>query len=252
MSKTIKIAIAAGALIGVLAVLFINMWLGTMVKTAIEQVGPPLTKTTVKLESVDISLLRGLVQLKGLEIGNPHGYNAPTAMKLGTARIRMHVLSVLSNTIVVDEILVEAPEITVEGLPSKNNLTAIQDNVMSAIPKGSPEASKPADDKAAKPSASSGKKILIRSFTFKDGKIAAHVDTGLLGQKDLSLGLPAIHLADIGKETGGATPEQAISAVFSAITRGTTSAITDSIKKVGEAGKDAASKITEGVKGLLK
>jgi uncharacterized protein involved in outer membrane biogenesis len=252
MSKTIKIAIAAVGLIGILAVLFVNMWLGAVVKTAIEQVGPPLTKTTVKLESVDISLLRGLVQLKGLEVGNPPGYKAPTAMKLGTARIRMDVLSVLSNTIVVDEILVEAPEITVEGLLSKNNLTAIQDNVLSAIPKGSPETSKPAEDKAAKPSASSGKKILIRSFTFRDGKVAARMDTGLLGEKDLSLGLPDIHLADIGKETGGATPEQAVSAVFSAITRGTTSAVTDSLKKVGEAGKEATSKITEGVKGLFK
>ena len=252
MGKTIKIALAAVALIGFLAVLFINLWLGTIVKTAIEQVGPPLTKTTVKLESVDISLLRGLVQLKGLEIGNPRGYNAPTAMKLGTARIRMQVLSVLSNTIDIDEILVEAPVITVEGLLSKNNLTAIQDNVLSAIPKGSHEAAKPAEDKAAKSSASSGKKILIRSFTFKGGQIAAHVGTGIVGEKDLALSLPAIHLTDIGKETGGATPEQAVSAVFSAITRGTTSAITDSYKQVGAAGKEAASKITEGVKGLLK
>jgi hypothetical protein len=252
MGKTISMAIAAVVLIGVLGVLSMNMWLGTVVKTAIEQVGPPLTKTTVKLESVEISLLRGLVQINGLEIGNPSGYKAPTAMKLGTARIRMHVLSVLSNTIVVDEILVEAPEITVEGLLSRNNLTAIQDNVLSAIPKGSPEASKTAADTTAKPAASPGKKILIRSFTFKDGKVAAHVDTGIVGEKDLSLVLPAIHLTDIGKETGGATPEQAVSAVFSAITRGTTGAVTDSFKKVGETGKEAASKITEGVKGLFK
>lgn len=139
MSKTITIALAAVALIGVAALLCIHLWLGTIVKAAIEQVGPTITKTTIKLDRVDVSPLQGLVELKGLEVGNPSGYKSPTAMKLGTALLRMNVFSVLSKTIVVDEILVEAPEITVEGGPSKNNLLAIQDNVMRAVPgSGSP------------------------------------------------------------------------------------------------------------------
>ena len=140
-----------------------------------------------------------------------------TAMKLGTALLRMNVFSVLSKTIVVDEILVEAPEITVEGGPSKNNLLAIQDNVMRAVPgSGSPAGG---EQKAAAPASPSSIKILIKEFTFKEGRAAAHFDAGPLGTQDLSMGLPDIHLKDIGKETGGATPEQAVSAVLSAVTR---------------------------------
>jgi uncharacterized protein involved in outer membrane biogenesis len=250
MSKTIKIALAAMVLIGVAALLFIHLWLGTIVKAAIEQVGPTITKTSIKLDGVTISPLRGLVELKGLEVGNPSGYKSPTAMKLGTARLRMNVFSVLSKTIVVDEILVEAPEITVEGGLSKNNLLTIQDNVMHAGPGGGSPAG--GERKAAEPAAPSSIKILIKEFTFKNGKAAAHLDAGPLGTQDLSMGLPDIHLKDIGKDTGGATPEQAVSAVFSAVTRAVTGSAGESLKSAGKGVTDAASRAVEGVKGLFK
>lgn len=248
MGRTITIA--AVALIGVAALLCTHLWLGTIVKAAIEQVGPTITKTTIKLDSVDISPLRGLVELKGLEVGNPSGYKSPTAMKLGTARLRMNVFSVLSKTIIVDEILVEAPEITVEGGLSKNNLLTIQDNALHAVPGGG--SAEGVEKKAAAPASPSSTKILIKEFTFKKGRAAVHLDAGPLGTQDLSMGLPDIHLKDIGKDTGGATPEQAVSAVFSAVMRAATGSAGESLQSSGKSVTDAASKAVEGVKGLFK
>ena len=253
MSKPVKImlvGLVAAGLAGILFFATLPMWLGPAIKAAVEQVGPRLTKTTVKLGEVEISPWHGLVQIKGLEVGNPAGFKAPTAMKLGTARIRMNMLSILSGTAVIHEILVEAPELTWEGGLSKSNFTTIQDNVTSASPKGPEKAAAEQPEKRA--SSSFSIKLLIEDFTFREGKMAAHVDAGPIGQSDLSLRLPSVHLTDIGKETGGATPEQAVSAVFSAITRSATGAVTDSIKPMGEAGKGAVSKAGESLKGLFK
>jgi hypothetical protein len=88
MGKPVTIVLAVPVAADVAGILFfatLPMWLGPAIKTAVEQVGPRLTKTTVKLGEVEISPWHGLVQIKGLEVGNPAGFMAPTAMKLGTA-----------------------------------------------------------------------------------------------------------------------------------------------------------------------
>lgn len=238
-----KFVIGAVVAAGLLIAIAMNLWLDTLVQTAIVQIGSRLTKTTVTLEDVHIRLLKGLVQLDGLEIGNPPGFIAKNAVRLGTARVRLDVRSALSDTVVIDEILVEAPDITFEGLPT-SNLSMIQDNVTAAVPAGS---SKPADDKPVKPAASKSKKLLIKKFSLTNGRVITNV-TG----RRLPLSLPDIHLTDIGKETGGATPEQVFSAVFSAITRSATGAVTDSTKQMGESGQEAVSKTVDSIKGLLK
>lgn len=236
MSTRVKIAIGAVVAAVLLIFLTMNLWLGTLVQTAIVQIGSRLTKTTVTLENVHIGLLRGLVQLDRLEIGNPPGFTAKNAVQLDTVRVHLDVLSALSDTVVIDEILVEAPDITFEGLPT-SNLSVIQNNVSAAMPAGP---SKPADDK---PAASGSKKLLIKKFTLTNGRVVTNV-TG----RRLPLSLPDIHLADIGKETGGATPEQVVSAVFSAITRSATGAVTGQAEQAG----DAASKAAESLKNLFK
>lgn len=63
------------------------------------------------------------------------------------------------------------------------------------------------------------------------------------------MGLPDIHLKDIGKETGGATPEQAVSAVLSAVTRAATGSVGESVKSAGKGVTETASKAVESVKG---
>jgi len=232
MSKKINFVIGAVVAAGLLLYIATSLWLGTLVQTAIVETGSRLTKTTVTLENVRIGLLRGLVQLEELEIGNPPGFIAKNAVRLDTARVRLDVLTALSDTVVIDEIFVEALDVTFEGLPT-SNLSVIQDNVTAALPAGS---SNPADNIPAKPAASGSRKILIKKFSLINGRVTASI-----GDQSLRIGLPDIHLTDIGKETGGVTPEQAFSAVFSAITRSaTTGAMTNQTGQAGESARKAA------------
>ena len=119
MSTRVNIAIGAVVTAVLLVFVAMNLWLGTLVQTAIVEIGSRLTKTTVTLEDVHIGLLHGLVQLDGLEIGNPPGFTATRAVRLDTVRVRLDLRSVLSDTVIIDEILVEESDVTFEGLMPK-------------------------------------------------------------------------------------------------------------------------------------
>ena len=65
-------------------------------------------------------------------VGNPEGYQTPSAIKLGDIALAVEPGSLLSDTLVVDEINIQAPEITFEGTLSGNNLSKILQNLEAA------------------------------------------------------------------------------------------------------------------------
>jgi len=60
-----------------------------------------------------------------------------------------------------------------------------------------------------------GKKIVINNVIIKDGKL--NLAMALLGGKAISAPLPDLHLKDIGKKKGGASPVEAFNEIFSAL-----------------------------------
>ena len=46
---------------------------------------------------------------------------------------------------------------------------------------------------------------MIKELNVTNGRVALWVGSGLLGNPDLSVKLPDIHLKDIGKDSGGAS-----------------------------------------------
>jgi hypothetical protein len=92
-----------------------------------------------------------------------------------------------------------------------------------------------------------------------NGRVALWVGSTILGNQNLSVALPAIHLKDIGKESGGATAAEALSALFAALNKASAQAVASAAKPLEKAAKTAeelagqgATKALEGVKGLLK
>ena len=63
-------------------------------------------------------------------MGTPEGYKTASAIEMGNIKVSVKIGSVLSDTIVVDEIIIQAPQITLEGsLTGKNNISTILNNV---------------------------------------------------------------------------------------------------------------------------
>ncbi len=139
MSKTKKIII--GVAVALLAVFIIALGvvaakLDTIVERGVETVGPTLTKTTIELAKVTIGLLSGSGEVDGLVVGSPEGYKAEYTMKVGHTQVAIKPGSLLSDKIVIDKIVVEGPEIILEGGLKENNLTAIQKNVAEVVGAG--------------------------------------------------------------------------------------------------------------------
>jgi uncharacterized protein involved in outer membrane biogenesis len=205
---------------------------------------------------VDIGLIAGRAQLEGLIVGNPKGFAAPAAVKVGKARVRLKLGSILSDRIEIEEITIDGPEVTYEGILSKSNFSTILDNVQSFASTG--ERSKPTTPTVQTPP-SDAKKFLINELNVTNGRVALWVTSGLLGDQNLSVTLPEIHLKDIGKATGGATAAEALGAVFAALNKASAQAVASAAKPLEKAAKTAeellgpeASKAVEGLKGFLK
>ena len=225
----------------VVAVIVVGFFLGTIVKTGMETVGPKITQVSIKVDAVNLSLLTGSARVKGLVVGNPEGYKTPQAISVGSAAVGVNPFSVLSDKIVVRSVRVEAAEITFEGGLGGNNLSKIMDNV-NAIAK-------------------TGRKIEVDDFLITGAMVHVNL-TGMSG-KEMTLPLPDIHLTNLGKGNAGITATDLTRRVLGAITAATVkvvaSATTDVGKGAGNLGRDAGkaagqdmNKITKGIGGLFK
>ncbi|MCF7849443.1 MAG: hypothetical protein K9M45_11390, partial [Kiritimatiellales bacterium] len=129
MKKLFKII---GLLVVVLIVAIVCValfWLGPVVKKAVETVGPQATGVAVTVEKVHIRPLRGLVTIDGLFVGNPEGFANPSAVELKEFKVAVNLRSLMGDTIIVKEILIDAPQFTYERKLSTDNIKEIQKNV---------------------------------------------------------------------------------------------------------------------------
>lgn len=224
MKKWILIAGGIVVAVIVVAVVMIATNLGPMIKKAVNEYGPGVTKTKVSLGNVDVSLFSGKAKLKELFLGNPEGFKSPYAMKVRSILVDIDEKSITGDTIIIERIEILSPDISYEKIKGGDNFQAIMKNVQSSV--GS-EKQAPTNQEGKK---GAGKKLLIRDFVVKGGKV--NLTMPLLAGKTINAPLPDIHLKDIGKKKGGASPAEAFNEVFQSLYAKITSpAVTDTLNK---------------------
>jgi hypothetical protein len=222
MLKKVLIGIAALVVVAIVAigggVYYLYSNLDAIVKAAIESYGGDATQAKVSVKDVKLSLTSGEGSISGLIVGNPSGFATPEALSLGSVSMKVDTASVTRMAsdpkapLLIKEVVITAPAITYERGATTGNLETIQQNVTRYA---GIDQSKP----AAKP-ASGGKdepKFIIENLYVRDGRIA--ISHSALQGKTLSSGLPTIHLKDIGKDKGGASPAEVADKVLGAITQ---------------------------------
>ncbi len=208
MLKKILIGLAAVAVVVGVGLYMLYSNLGGIVKAAIESYGAEATQAKVTVDSVDLSATSGEGSIAGLFIGNPAGFATPQAVSVGKVQVKVDIGSFGGGPIVIKEIVVTAPKITYERGTGTGNLETLQQNVTRYAGAGkSPAASKPAGKDEPK--------VIIENLYVRDGEIAIS-HTALQG-RTLSSALPTIHLKDIGKDKGGATPAEVAERVLGSI-----------------------------------
>ncbi|HZL14362.1 MAG TPA: hypothetical protein VFC85_09510 [Verrucomicrobiae bacterium] len=216
----------------IVAAVIVALNLDRIVKREVKIYGPQITKVSVTLDNLHISLLAGSATVNGFVLGNPEGYKTPDAISIGHASVGINPFSLLTDKIVVHSIHVTAPEITFEGGLGGNNLSKIMDNVNGSSQTGGPVVT----NSAGQPKAS--KKIEVDDFLITNALV--HVSlTGNLGavvSREMTLTIPAIHLTNLGKGTDGLTATEMTRAILSAITSATVKAVAANATNLGGKG----------------
>lgn len=212
--KNLIISLILLVVLLIAAVLAHPCWIGKLVKTSAEQIGPRFTGTPIALETCEFNLYKGLVGIEGFKLDNPNGCKEQLAASIGTARFQIDPISLATDVIVIKEITIKDLFASYEQLGEKTNFDIIAEHAAgpssAEATEGRPDVSevKPAEPtEKVEVEVESGtaepaepkpeKKFIIEKLTISGLKISY-------------MGFPVVipvdvNLTDIGKDSGGVT-----------------------------------------------
>lgn len=122
-----KILIGVGVLVvAVIAIVtFVFSSLDGLIQEAVEKYGTEITKAEVQLTVVNIDISSGKGSLSGLKVGNPKGFETPSAFNLGEISIAIDTGSVTKDPVIIKEIVITSPDITYELGSGGSNISAM-------------------------------------------------------------------------------------------------------------------------------
>jgi hypothetical protein len=250
MKKWIFIGLGAIVVLLIVVVVVGLSKLGPLVKMAVNTYGPKITGTELHVDDVGISIFSAEAKLKKFFLGNPKGFKSPSAMKVGSVYVDVDEGSLTKDTIIIKKVEVVGPEITYEKRGKTDNFKSILNNIQKNVPKGESAKKEPAKE-------GPGKKLIINDFILKNGKVnlAVAMPGGVFGDQEIKADLPDIHLKDIGKKKGGASPAEVAKEIFAALYGKIQSpmvmgALDDQLKKLGGAGIAEIEKAAKGAAGI--
>jgi hypothetical protein len=226
-----------GWIIGLLLVLIVGVGVllvlnaGNVVKTAVETLGPRYLGVPVRLSAADISVTEGSGELRGLEIGNPAGFQGPYAIRINRASVTLDPSQISGSLIVLKAFDVDGADVAIAAKGRNTNLQAIMKNLES----GSTEAPAPAEESGAEV------KMIIDRFDFTNAR--ASLDSDLVGSKEVSI--PDIHLTGIGRKSEGVTIREAAKQVLRPIVQRATEVLVQEGIGVDQLKEQANQKLQE-------
>lgn len=222
--------------------------LGKVIQAGIETYGSKITKANVSLNKVTVDLTDGSAALHGLTVGNPAGYKTDYLLKLDEISMTLDLKSVTKNPVVIKEIMIQKPSVIYELASGGSNVNTLLNNIK-----------KYTGTESKKSSGGKERKLIIDNLYIKGGQV--NLSASALNGKTVTTKLPDIHLKDIGKKEGGATPGEVAEKIMGQIQSGATTAIgsiknlpgavTGQLKNVGGTVKNSLNSAGDKLKGLF-
>lgn len=223
-------ALAAVILIVIAGLIYVYVNLDDIVKTTIEQAGKRVTQAEVTVDSVKIEPTQNTASISKLKIGNPSGFDTDYAFSLGNISVQLDGSTLTSDTIRIIRVDVDAPSVIYELGNNSSNIATIQRNVQAFVKGVSGGASSGGTSGDSSSSSQSGTKVVIDDVYVRNGDVS--ISANILKGRKLTSSLPEIHLTDIGKSEGGATPAEVASKILTAINK----AVFQSVAKLNVGG----------------
>ena len=192
IAKTLRITgIVILTLILVLVIAF-HLFGTKAIKIGIEMGATQALKVPVAVEDVSLSILTGKAGIKNLIIDNPSGYKNEKMLELGQARIDLDMGSVLSETVRIEDILLEKVSVVLEQKGLTNNIQEVLNGISS-------ESAEP-ETKEEQPSEKPSKKLLIKKLQINEVAVKVKL-LPIPGKKDtIILKLAPITMTDLGSD----------------------------------------------------
>ena len=226
----------------IVALVAVYYYLDTIVKEGINRYVPPITGTTASVEDVDLSLLKGRVEIKNLQIGNPKGYSTNDIFRLGNVQVLFDPKTVLDDKIIIKSVVISGTQVSAEmkNLHSfDNNVSALQANIDSYLGTSNKKTTAtPAKQPVQKQSG--GKKVIVKDLKVNDTSLSL----GVSGQT-ITIPLPDIHKTGIGEDKKEKSIPEIIADILDIIS-------IESVKGVGTAITDLGKQGWKGAKDLVK
>lgn len=213
MIKKILLAFLLLIVIGLVALYFsLNSIVGGGVERAFNKFGPEVTGTDTYIDSADINVFQGNIGINGLFIGNPEGFDKPSAMECGEIYVDIEPSTIFSDRIVINEIRIVAPSFFYDQTLTGNNLTKLKKQINENMKKFK-KADEPAEPEEGPAEEQPKKTLVLNKLVVSDGKVDLAVNLAVV-KAGRELPLPQIN-KDFGGE--GVTPAEAVDYVLSVV-----------------------------------
>ncbi len=222
MKKILLRTFAVLVVLGLVAFFVVANSLGSIVKSAVNRFGPQLTGTKVELTGASISPLSGSGTLTGFTVGNPPGWSKENAFSLGKVHLSVAPSSLMGDHIIINELLIDAPEFDYETKFTDSNIAQLQASIEKIAGSGT-----------ATPTGKSGQpiKFEVKKFRLTNAKVAV----GVAGAPAITVPMPDISFDNLGSDKGGITPDQLVGVVMKQVSAGVIVAGKDAVLKAGTA-----------------
>ena len=247
--------------LAVVLVAIMPLWISPVVTSVANSVVPKFTGTAFRIETFRVNPWTGTVSIKGVRLSNPEGFGESPAVSVSSVFVDLALLDLFSNKLHIEDLIVEDPFASYYSHDGDNNIDKIMENVNKAL--GSKE-KKEAEKKEEEAQEKEEMKIIIDHMRISGTKVK-------LMENDVVPPLPimTIELSDIGKESDGATLEEAWAAISDAFMKGMssvgdglgalggligdgaaglTSVLGDAASSTGDGAKAAAGAVSDGAK----
>jgi hypothetical protein len=176
--------------------------LNSIVKEQIEKHGSSALQTSVKVTDVNIKILDGLGEIKGLSVANPKGFSQTAALSFNNIRLDIGTENITEMPIIIEEIMIDSVATLYElNSQAKGNLNVLLDQLTAGSSSASSSSKEPSEASSEK----SDVRIVIKKLVIKDTQLA--LDLSALGDKKYAETLPTFAVNNIGG-TQGLAPEE--------------------------------------------
>jgi len=176
-------------LVGLLAVAMV-FFADPMITRAVNEAGPRLLHVDTKVESCRLSLLKGAVTLRGIELKNPEGFQTPRMVYLEELSVSVSPGSLLGDWIHVRDIEIRGVDLTYEEAGfGRSNFSVFASRLKEKMDRKGPllGESEPSDHTA----------LTIDRLRVEGGRVT--VSSVISRGKGIVLPLPPLEVRDVGK-----------------------------------------------------